>query len=450
MLGLRHPLARPGAVRAPRPLVAAPPRRVRARLRRLAAPQLVRARRRVPVRVPRAPDRHGARGAAPVLVVDARRRPSSWGSWRCSRSSRPYLIPGAGEAAAVGRRRRRTSSRRSRGCPRSRCAFRSWSRGRRRTPPPRASGRRGGSSSGTRCWSTSARTRSAVVLGHELGHHSANHLWKNIALVRALRASRARSLIALITRRRGGMREPLAVPLALLVFVVLQMLALPLQNAITRHMEAGGGLDRARDDPGCRRRSQPLPGLRRARPSSIPILPWWSYHLTETHPVDRRSRGDGRGVARPAGALAPVGRLISMARSVIVSAVRTPFGKLGGGLKDYEAPQLGAIAIRGGARPRRRPRRRGRVRDHGPGPPGRRRPGARPPGGRGRGAPEGGSERHDQQGVRLERARRRDRRPDDPRRRPRRDRRGRDGVDVERAVHPQAGALRLPARATGP
>jgi acetyl-CoA C-acetyltransferase len=35
-----------------------------------------------------------------------------------------------------------------------------------------------------------------------------------------------------------------------------------------------------------------------------------------------------------------------MARSVIVSAVRTPFGKLGGGLKDYEAPALGAVAIR--------------------------------------------------------------------------------------------------------
>jgi acetyl-CoA C-acetyltransferase len=35
-----------------------------------------------------------------------------------------------------------------------------------------------------------------------------------------------------------------------------------------------------------------------------------------------------------------------VARSVIVSAVRTPFGKLGGGLRDYEAPQLGATAIR--------------------------------------------------------------------------------------------------------
>jgi acetyl-CoA C-acetyltransferase len=35
-------------------------------------------------------------------------------------------------------------------------------------------------------------------------------------------------------------------------------------------------------------------------------------------------------------------------RTVIVSAVRTPFGKLGGALKGYEAPQLGALAIRAG------------------------------------------------------------------------------------------------------
>jgi acetyl-CoA C-acetyltransferase len=33
-------------------------------------------------------------------------------------------------------------------------------------------------------------------------------------------------------------------------------------------------------------------------------------------------------------------------RSVIVSAVRTPFGKLGGSLKNYEATELGSIAIR--------------------------------------------------------------------------------------------------------
>jgi acetyl-CoA C-acetyltransferase len=35
-----------------------------------------------------------------------------------------------------------------------------------------------------------------------------------------------------------------------------------------------------------------------------------------------------------------------MSRAVIVAAVRTPFGRLGGGLKDYAASDLGAIAIR--------------------------------------------------------------------------------------------------------
>jgi acetyl-CoA C-acetyltransferase len=37
-----------------------------------------------------------------------------------------------------------------------------------------------------------------------------------------------------------------------------------------------------------------------------------------------------------------------VSRSVIVSAVRTPFGKLGGGLKGFKATELGAIAIRAG------------------------------------------------------------------------------------------------------
>ncbi|MBV8065778.1 MAG: acetyl-CoA C-acetyltransferase, partial [Actinobacteria bacterium] len=37
-----------------------------------------------------------------------------------------------------------------------------------------------------------------------------------------------------------------------------------------------------------------------------------------------------------------------MTRTVIVSAVRTPFGRLGGGLKGYAATDLGAAAIRAG------------------------------------------------------------------------------------------------------
>ena len=37
-----------------------------------------------------------------------------------------------------------------------------------------------------------------------------------------------------------------------------------------------------------------------------------------------------------------------MTRSVIVSAVRTPFGKLGGGLAGHRATELGSIVIRTG------------------------------------------------------------------------------------------------------
>src|SRR2546421_7410595 len=62
--------------------------------------------------------------------------------------------------------------------------------------------------------------------------------------------------------------------------------------------------------------------------------------------LTRRSRRRIRSmlVVRPR-ALA---RLKAMApRSVIVSAVRTPFGRLGGALADRSATELGSIAIRG-------------------------------------------------------------------------------------------------------
>ena len=49
-----------------------------------------------------------------------------------------------------------------------------------------------------------------------------------------------------------------------------------------------------------------------------------------------------------AGARARVGRLESVARAVIISAVRTPFGRIGGGLADVPATELGSIAIRAG------------------------------------------------------------------------------------------------------
>jgi Zn-dependent protease with chaperone function len=76
-----------------------------------------------------------------------------------------------------------------------------------------------------------------VVVAHELGHLARHHIWKDIGWY-ALFAFPGAWAIARATRRRGGMAQPAAVPLGLLVLVVLNLLASPLQNAISRHMEA--------------------------------------------------------------------------------------------------------------------------------------------------------------------------------------------------------------------
>ncbi len=76
-----------------------------------------------------------------------------------------------------------------------------------------------------------------VVLTHEFAHHSENHIWKGVAWY-ALLAIPGAYLIARFTRRRGGMREAQAVPVALLVFVVLNVLAMPIDNLISRRYEA--------------------------------------------------------------------------------------------------------------------------------------------------------------------------------------------------------------------
>ncbi len=76
-----------------------------------------------------------------------------------------------------------------------------------------------------------------AVVAHEYGHQSRNHLLKGIAWY-ALVTIPLAYLIAVVARRRGGMREPAAIPLVLLVFVLFNLVALPFQAAITRHMEA--------------------------------------------------------------------------------------------------------------------------------------------------------------------------------------------------------------------
>ena len=76
-----------------------------------------------------------------------------------------------------------------------------------------------------------------VVLAHELGHLSRGHIWKLLAWF-ALLAIPVAFLTVLATRRRGGLYEPAAVPIALFVVVALTVLARPLDHALSQRFEA--------------------------------------------------------------------------------------------------------------------------------------------------------------------------------------------------------------------
>ncbi|MDH4104198.1 MAG: M48 family metalloprotease [Thermoleophilia bacterium] len=76
-----------------------------------------------------------------------------------------------------------------------------------------------------------------VVLAHELAHHSQRHLPEGLAWF-AMFAVPGAWILMRATRRRGGMGAPEAVPLALLVVVVFQLVTTPLANTISRRMEA--------------------------------------------------------------------------------------------------------------------------------------------------------------------------------------------------------------------
>jgi STE24 endopeptidase len=122
-----------------------------------------------------------------------------------------------------------------------------------------------------------------VVIAHELGHLAHNHIWKDVGWY-ALFAFPGTFLIAWVTRRRGGMAQPAAVPLSLLVLVVLNLLALPLQNAISRHMEAEAdwsALQATRDPAGA------TALFRRFVPTTLgaPNDSAFEYVMLENHPT---------------------------------------------------------------------------------------------------------------------------------------------------------------------
>jgi STE24 endopeptidase len=121
------------------------------------------------------------------------------------------------------------------------------------------------------------------VLAHELGHLAHDHIWKSLGWY-ALFAFPLAFLLALATRRRGGMGAAEAVPLAIFAYVVLQLVALPLQNVVTRHLEAEADWSalRATHDPAAGRR---LFRLFASETLEDPSPPGWDYVFLENHPT---------------------------------------------------------------------------------------------------------------------------------------------------------------------
>ena len=90
-------------------------------------------------------------------------------------------------------------------------------------------------------WDTLAdgfpRKEVRVVVAHELGHHKHDHIGRSLGWMALLILPTA-LVVMLATRRRGGLGRPEVVPLALLVFVLVQLAATPLESASSRRYEA--------------------------------------------------------------------------------------------------------------------------------------------------------------------------------------------------------------------
>jgi STE24 endopeptidase len=121
-----------------------------------------------------------------------------------------------------------------------------------------------------------------LVLAHEIAHHSREHIWKGAAWY-ALYAVPGAFLIALATRRYGSLREPRAVPVALFVFVALNLAAQPFSNLVSRRMEAEAdwvALQTTGDPDAARRLFATFAREAVADPSP----PTWAKLWFDTHP----------------------------------------------------------------------------------------------------------------------------------------------------------------------
>ncbi|HEY3758724.1 MAG TPA: M48 family metalloprotease [Solirubrobacteraceae bacterium] len=122
-----------------------------------------------------------------------------------------------------------------------------------------------------------------VVIAHELGHLAHDHPLKRVGWL-VLFLLPAGALVALATRRRGGLARAEAVPVAVLAFVLLQLLSAPLMNVVSRREEAEAdwsALRATRDPQAARALFAKLATTSLANPDP----PTWAYVLYENHPT---------------------------------------------------------------------------------------------------------------------------------------------------------------------
>jgi STE24 endopeptidase len=122
-----------------------------------------------------------------------------------------------------------------------------------------------------------------VVVAHELGHVKHDHIPKSLAWF-VLFAFPALFIVAEVTRRRGGLRDPANLPLAVLTITLVSLAAAPLQNAVSRRYEAEAdwrALLATRDPESMTRLFQGFQETSLQQPNP----PGWAYLWLETHPT---------------------------------------------------------------------------------------------------------------------------------------------------------------------